>query len=230
MAGVLASVLLGFAALLAVPQTAHAQASPEISSVAITSAPGTDETYARYFTLVVNPDIVEVTVTFDGAVDITGTPQLELDFAGAAKAADCAAHGTDTTKLVCSYTVAENDSAPDGIAIAANKLTLNGGTIKRSGSTTVDAVLTHDAVAIDAGHKVDGIRPTLVTTGDDAPKTSEDGTKVILTFSEDIATSEIGKLSLEVDSVDQYESGATVDDLGQYRHVDAAFLLHNRAR
>ena len=209
-AGVLASVLLGFAALLAVPQTAHAQASPEISSVAITSAPGTDETYARYFTLVVNPDIVEVTVTFDGAVDITGTPQLELDFAGAAKAADCAAHGTDTTKLVCSYTVAENDSAPDGIAIAANKLTLNGGTIKRSGSTTVDAVLTHDAVAIDAGHKVDGIRPTLVTTGDDAPKTSEDGTKVILTFSEDIATSEIGKLSLEVDSVDQYESGATV--------------------
>ena len=31
--------------------------------------------------------------------------------------------------MVCSYTVAENDSAPNGIAIEADKLTLNGGTI-----------------------------------------------------------------------------------------------------
>ena len=184
-----------------------------VDSVELTSDPGTDETYARYFSTAVNPDVVEVTITFDGAVDVTGTPQLELDFAGTPKAADCAAHGTDTTKLVCSYTVAENDSAPNGIAIAANKLTLNGGTIKRSGSTTLDAVLTHGAVAIDSGHKVDGIRPTLVTTGNDAPRTSEDGTKVILTYNEDIGSVRVGVTNLTAASR-QISAGATATFTG----------------
>ena len=186
-----------------------------VDSVELTSDPGTDETYARYFSNLITPDVVEVTVTFDGAVDITGTPQLELDFAGTPKAADCAAHGTDTTKLVCSYTVAENDSAPNGIAIAANKLTLNGGTIKLSGSTTSDAVLTHGAVAIDSGHKVDGIRPTLVTTGNDAPKTSEDGTQVVLTFSEDVVAATTSNISLSVNSTPGFAASATVTVSGR---------------
>ena len=126
-------------------------------------------------------------MTFSAAVDITGTPQLELDFAGTEKAANCTA-ATNTTTMVCSYEVVADDVAPNGIAIAANKLTLTGGTITATGSTTNNAVLAHAAVAIDAGHKVDGIRPTLVTTGADAPTTSIDGTKVILTFSEDISS------------------------------------------
>ena len=150
-------LLLGAAA-------AEAQTAPTVTGVALTSAPGTDQTYAFYGSTLVQPDVVEATVTFSAAVDISGTPppQLELDFAGTAKAASCAT-GTSTTTMVCSYTVAENDSAPNGIAIAANKLT--GGTIYATGSTTVNAVLTHSAVAIDSGHKVDGSLPTLVTTG-----------------------------------------------------------------
>ena len=138
---------------------------PEVSSVALTSTPGTDNTYAI-------GDAVEATVTFSEAVDITGSPQLELDFDGTAKAAGCAA-ATNTTTMACSYTVLAGDSAPNGVAIAANKLT--GGTIYTTGSTTITADLTHTAVMIDAGHKVDGIRPTLVTTGSDAPTTSTDG-------------------------------------------------------
>ena len=129
---------------------------------------------------------IQVDVTFSAAVDITGSPQLELDFDGAPKAATCAA-ATNTTTMVCRYTIGGTDSAPDGIAIAANKLTLNGGTITATGSTTINANLDHAAVAIDAGQKVDGIRPTLVTTGADAPRTSTDGTKVILTFSETLS-------------------------------------------
>ena len=121
-------------------------------------------------------------MTFSEAVDITAAAQLELDFNGSAKAAACAT-GTNTTTMACSYTVAVGDSAPNGIAIAAN--TLTGGTIYATGSTTANADLDHAAVAIDAGHKVDGIRPTLVTTGTEAPTTSTDGTQVILTFSED---------------------------------------------
>ena len=150
---------------------------PSVSSVALTSNPGLDNTYSIGNT-------VRATVTFSAAVDISGSPQLELNFAGSAKAAGCAT-GTATTTMVCSYTVLVNDSAPNGIAIGANKLT--GGTITATGATTA-ADLDHSAVAIDADHKVDGIRPTLVTTGSDAPKTSADGAKIILTFSENVSS------------------------------------------
>ena len=149
--------------------------APTVTGVSLTSDPGTDNTYAI-------SDTVTATVTFSAAVDITGTPQLELDFAGTAKAAACAT-GTNTTTMVCSYTVVAGDSAPNGVAIGANKLT--GGTITATGSTTNAADLTHGLVAIDTGHKVDGIRPTLVTTGTNAPTTSTDGTKVILIFKRD---------------------------------------------
>ena len=83
--------------------------------------------------------VVETTVNFSEAVDITGTPQLELDFAGTPKAIDCVA-ATNTNWMGCYYEVVAGDSAPNGIAIAANKLTLNGGTITATGSTTITAV------------------------------------------------------------------------------------------
>ena len=159
---------------------------PNVSSIALTSAPGSDDTYAI-------SDVVEATVTFSVAVDITGTPQLELDFAGTAKAATCT-DATNTTTMVCTYTVAVDDVAAGGVAISANKLT--GGTITATGSTTDTAVLDHTAVMIDAKNKVDGIRPTLVTTGSNAPKTSTDGTKVILTFSEDISAVDRAKITI----------------------------------
>ena len=154
-------------------------------------------------------DAIEATVTFSAAVDITGSPQLELDFDGTPKPANCVA-ATNTTTMACRYTVAVNDSAPNGIAIAANKLTLNGGTIRATGSTTIDANLDHGAVAIDANHKVDGIRPTLVTTGADAPTTSADGTKVILTFSETIGGVSQSDITIQADSVTAATSVASV--------------------
>ena len=173
---------------------------PEISSVALTANPGTDNTYAI-------GDAVTATVTFDAAVDITGTPELELDFAGTAKAAACAT-GTNTTTMACSYTVAVGDSAPNGVAVAANKLT--GGTITATGSTTITADLTHTAVMIDAGHKVDGIRPTLVTTGTDAPTTSTDGETVLLVFSEDIGAVSHSDITIQANSVNLSTTMASV--------------------
>ena len=172
---------------------------PDVSSVALTSDPGSDNTYGI-------GDDVTATVTFDAAVDITGTPQLELDFAGTAKAAACTA-ATNTTTMACSYTVVTGDSAPNGVAIGANKLT--GGTIRATGSTTITADLTHVAVAIDAGHKVDGIRPTLVTAGNDAPTTSPDGTKVILTFSETISSVARSLITIQANSVTAATSAAS---------------------
>ena len=179
---------------------------PTVTAVALTSDPGSNVPYSI-------DDDVDARVTFSEAVDITGSPQLELDFAGSPKAATCTA-ATNTTTMECSYTVAENDSAPNGIAIAANKLTLNGGAITLNGTITT-AVLDHVAVAIDSGHKVDGVRPTLVTTGNDAPKTSADGTQVIFTFSEDIGSVNINQFALIVDSNVNQQAGATATISGR---------------
>ena len=178
---------------------------PAVSSIALTSAPGSDNTYAI-------GDSVAATVTFDAAVDISGSPQLELDFNGTAKGASCAT-ATNTTTMACSYTVVVGDTAPNGVRIAAN--TLTGGTIYATGSTTITADRDHTAVAIDADHKVDGIRPTLVTTGSDAPKTSTDGTQVILTFSEDISAVSLSDIDVTANSTSGYEQGATVSRSGR---------------
>ena len=192
---------------------------PAVSSVEITSTP-TNATYAI-------GDAVEATVTFDAAVDITGSPQLELDFDGTAKAAACTA-ATNTTTMACSYTVAVGDSAPNGIAIAANKLT--GGTIYATGSTTTNADLDHVAVAIDAGHKVDGIRPTLVTTGTDAPTTSTDGAQVILTFSETLSTADRTKITIGIGGGNVAQTSAarvagTTVELDLSTIIDATVML-----
>ena len=151
---------------------------PRVSTVALSSDPGRDATYAI-------EDAVEATVTFTEAVDVTGTPTLTIAV-GNSEVPLVYFSGLGTAALLFGYTVAESDEAPDGIAVATNKLTLDGGTstITKAGDSSIDAVLTHDALAADSGHKVDGVRPTLVTTGDDAPRTSADGTKVVLTYSE----------------------------------------------
>ena len=180
--------------------------APAVTSVEFTSTPPTPA-YAI-------GGVVETTVNFSAAVDITGTPQLELDFAGTPIAIDCVAV-TNTTWMGCYYEVVAGDSAPNGVAIAADKLTLNDGTITATGSTTITADLDHDAVAIDAAHKVDGIRPTLVTTGDDAPTTSTDGTQVILTFSEDIGEVNLNSFQLEVESISNQQQGATATISGK---------------
>ena len=173
---------------------------PEVSSVALTST-HTADAYG------IN-ELVQATVTFDAAVDITGTPQLELDFDGTAKAAACTA-ATNTTTMVCEYKVVVGDSAPNGVAVAAN--TLTGGTITATGSTTITADLDHDAVMIDAGHKVDGIRPTLVTTGPDAPTTSTDGTQVILTFNETLLSAVLRtNITIEANGVTATTTAASV--------------------
>ena len=148
---------------------------PEVESVALTSTPGGDATYYAI------GDTVEATVTFLGAVTVDttgGRPGLELDFDGTAKPAAYDS-GSGSTALVFTYQVAENDADDNGIAIAANRLTLDGGTISASTDSAMGAVLTHAAVPADAAHRVDGVRPTLSRAA-----TASDGASIVLTFSE----------------------------------------------
>ena len=151
---------------------------PGIDSITFSDA-GTDGAFAP-------GDAVTATVTFNEAVDVTGTPQLEIDVAGTPTTLSYSS-GSGTTALVFTgYTVASGEEDTDGLAVAANKLTLNGGTIRATADGNPDAVLDHDAVPASANHRIDGVKPTLVTTGGGAPRRSSDGTRIILAFSEAI--------------------------------------------
>ena len=132
----------------AVQQQIADTTAPTISSIAVTSDPGYDDTYAI-------GDSIEVTVTFSEDVTVTGVPRLGLNMSRSGKAAEY--NDTSGSTVVFSYTVAEGDSDDDGIAISSNRLTLNGGTIKDAADN--DADLSHGALSAQEGHEVDGVRP-----------------------------------------------------------------------
>ena len=186
---------------------------PKVTGVALTSDPnddgrtGNDDTYAI-------GDSVTATVTFNRAVDVTSGPQITLLFGTAEKAADCAAV-TNSTTVECSYEVAAGEASPDGVGIKADSLVLNSGTIYKTGSTTNAADLAHSALALQSGHKVDGKRPTLVTSGPSAPRSTFDGAQIILTFSENIRRFDGTKITIKEDGTTTLttSAGAVEDEV-----------------
>ena len=136
-------------ALLLGPGAASGQSAPTISAVAVTSDAGDDNTYAE-------DDVIEVTLTFSEAVDVTGSPQLAIDMDPAEWGEKDVAYasGSGTASLTFTYTVAEPNISTQGIAVLANTLELNGGTIQ-SASSQADAALSHAGLDHDASHKVD---------------------------------------------------------------------------
>src|SRR5207237_5286203 len=108
--------------------------APSVTGVAITAATG-----AQNSTLNAG-DTVSVTVNLSGAVTVTGTPQVALDVGGTTRTANYVS-GSGTSNLVFSYTVQAGDTDANGIAIAANSLSLNGGTLKDARGT--DATIPH---------------------------------------------------------------------------------------
>ena len=114
---------------------------PTVTSVAISSDPGSDGAYEV-------GDVIEVTVTFNENVSVTGTPGVELDIGGEARTAEYSSH--DGSAVTFSYTVAVGDNDEDGISIGADKLMGEG--ITDVGGN--DVVVAHDAVAADSGHTV----------------------------------------------------------------------------
>ena len=133
-------------------QTQDDTTAPTVSSVTVTSDTGDDGVYGI-------GDKIEVTVTFSEDVTVTGSPRIELTIGSAARKA--AYKSTTGSKIVFSYTVAVGDSDPDGISIGANKLSLNGGSIRDAADN--DAELPHSAASAQSGHKVDGIKPTITS-------------------------------------------------------------------
>ena len=94
-------------------------------------------------------EVIEVSVTFDSAVDVTGTPRIPLSLDGSAAADSYAlydAGASSGTVLVFRRTVTTaDDDDTDGIGVATDSLELDGGSIVTSG-TSLPAGITHGAL------------------------------------------------------------------------------------
>ena len=170
--------------------------SPTVSSLAITSNPGGDQIYAA-------EDEIEVTVTFSETVVVTRTPRMRLRVGSRNRTAGYL-RGSGAAALVFSYEVALGDEDTDGVSIAAGRIDRNGGTIKDEADN--DAVLDHEAVAPQAGHKVDGVRPVFVSA-------AVDGSSLTLTYGETLdggSRPAPGDFTVEVDGAGRSVTGVSV--------------------
>ena len=135
--------LLAIVALLGLVSVAHAQSmDPTVSTIAITSDPGTDNTYAT-------GDTITVGVTFSEAVTVdttNGTPRITLDIGEQPRYAGYTGAGSATGQILFQYTVLVSDTDADGVSVVANSLALDGGTIRATDDST-DATLTHTAMS-----------------------------------------------------------------------------------
>ena len=170
--------------------------APEVSSLAITSNPGSGQTYAA-------GDEIEVTAGFSETVEVEGTPQLRLRVGSKTRMADYNS-GTGTAALVFGYEVADGDEDTDGVSIEAGRIALNGGMIEDKADN--DAVLNHEAVAPQVGHQVDGVRPVFVSA-------AVDGASLTLTYGEALdggSRPAPGDFTVEVDGSGRSISGVSV--------------------
>ncbi|MYA49425.1 MAG: hypothetical protein F4Y25_01545, partial [Chloroflexi bacterium] len=129
--------------------TAAGQGAPSVTGVAVTSAPASGDTYLR-------GETIQVTLTFSEAVTVSGAPRLKIDMDPADWGEKWVSYegGTGTASLTFTHSVVQPNYSTGGIAVLANTLELNGGTI-RSASSAADAALAHTGRDHDPNHKVD---------------------------------------------------------------------------
>ena len=194
---------------------------PTATGVAVSSGPRTGDTYRL-------GETIRVTVSFNEAVDVTGSPRLQIDMDPGGWGEKWAVYesGGGTASLTFAYEVVDPNVSTQGIAVLADTLQLNGGTI-RSAGTEADADLSHDGLAHDPSHKVDSEPEAVTVTGvvvssrpaaDDTYKLGET-IRVTVTFSEAVEVTGAPRLQIDMDpggwgeKWTAYESGGGTDSL-----------------
>ena len=133
------------------PVTAAAQSGvPAVTGVSIASSPASGSSYAT-------GENIDVAVTFSRAVTVTGSPRLALTVGSRTRQAAFRSASGSTVNF--RYTVVGGDRDANGISIAADALTLNGGGIK-AGSADAALGLGSHALGDQSDHRVDGGGPT----------------------------------------------------------------------
>ena len=120
-------------------------------------------------------DVVTATVTMSETVTVTGTPQLALLVGSTTRAASYVA-GSGTNSLTFTYVIVAGDTDSNGISVAANALSLNGGTIVDT-ATNAASLVTAIVVADNPSFKVDTTAPTTpsLALASDTGTSSSDG-------------------------------------------------------
>ena len=159
-----------FTGLAVINATLHPD-TPAVSAVAFSSDAGADGTYLL-------GETIRVRLTFDKAVQVTGTPRLALRLADGERRWAAYESGSGTAALVFAYEVAAGDRSAAGVAVLADTLEPNGGAI-RSVAGNVDGVLAHEGLGHDANHRVDaGLTRVPAPTG-----AAVDGVTLAIVFS-----------------------------------------------
>ena len=155
--------------------------APTVTSVSSSTANGTYKI----------GDVITVSVRFDSAVNVTGTPTLTLETGTTDRVLNyVSGSGTDT--LSFSYTVQAGDSSADLDYTSSSALSLNGGTIKDGANQNAILTLAAPGAAGSLGANkalvVDGVRPaaTSITLSDSNLRIGETAT-VTVTFNERVS-------------------------------------------
>ena len=181
--------------IAAYTMTINVEPVAEVTQVAVTSRPRSrsgggnspKDTYGE-------GEPIQVTVSFDEVVTVTGAPvfSIEMGAGGDTPVTRDAAYvsGSASTALAFAYTVQASDTDDDGIAIAANALQLNGGTIQNASGGQAD--LNHPQLAEQSGHKVDGsLTPPVPPSVSGAVVTAAQPKQLLVSFDKALDTSSV---------------------------------------
>jgi hypothetical protein len=123
----------------------YTKTAGSLTSISITSSAGSDSQYTY-------GETITATVLWSETVTITGTPRIPVQ--GLTSKYFTYSSGSDSSSTTFIYVVGNGDLDTDGIAINANTLELNGGTIKDTGG--LDCTITHSAINASIAYYVDG--------------------------------------------------------------------------
>ncbi|MCY4594024.1 MAG: hypothetical protein OXC19_04415, partial [Bryobacterales bacterium] len=199
-------------ALAVVPSSGSATWGLRANTVAISSRPQEGDTYSA-------GEEIRVDISFSDPVEVAGTPALNL---GVGNRMRQVAWSGDGLKSVCEggyrrigfkYVVQGDDRDADGIGIAADGLTLNGGSIQTVDGEASVLTLGGPTVGIATNHRVDGsvaLSPKVenvwfsTNPSNDVAYGAEERVRIGMRFAIPIEVSGSPRLALKVGGVTRY--------------------------
>ena len=162
-------------------------------------------------------DEIRFSLTFNKAVQVQGVPTLSFNAGTESRQASYS--GTTGNTVSFAYQVKEDDSAPNGLSVNADSVSLPEGA-SVAGPKGLKATLDHPAVSADASQAIDGVRPTvssLAMTGAAGVRNAGDDLQVLVTFSEAVSVAGKPAIGLTVGAASRTAaySGTVPDDAGR---------------
>ncbi|WP_417600174.1 HYR domain-containing protein [Pararhodobacter oceanensis] len=169
-------------------------------------------------------DLITVTLHFDAAVIVTGSPQISLNTSPIARRLSYSG-GSGSDRLTFSYTVQPGDSAAD-LDYASIEILLNGGVIIPVGGDVLQLILptpgTSGSLGANSNIVIDAVAPVISGLPADMPVSTDPGlSTATVTWTEPTANDNIAVASFSADHApgDSFPLG---DTLVTYTAVDTA--------